>query len=126
MILPDVIVVVIGAAVVVGVVPVGRVDLGVMLMPCIVTGNPVVLCSVVEGEGVVAVESTKVVPFVNNALVVKVDGIVGVRSSNVVLVDVALLFVVVSSIVESGVEDVFVIKSRMVVDIVSGTGVVVD
>ena len=123
MILPDVIVVVIGAAVV-GVVPVGRVDLGVMLMPCIVTGNPVVLCSVVEGEEVVAVESSKVVP-VDKVLVVKVDGIVAVRSSNVVLIDVVLLFVVESSIVESGVEDVFVIKSRMVVDMVSGAGVVV-
>ena len=124
MILPDVIVVVIGA-VVVGVVPEGRVDLGVMLMPCIVTGNPVVLCSVVEGEGVVVVESSKVVPVVDNVLVVKVDGIVAVRSSNVVLVDVVLLFVVVSSTVESGAEDVFVIKSRMVVDVVSGAGVVV-
>ena len=124
MILPDVIVVVIGAAVV-GVVPVGRVDLGVMLMPCIVTGNPVVLCSVVEGEEVVAVESSKVVP-VDKVLVVKVDGIVAVRSSNVVVIDVILIFVVVSSIVESGVGDAFIIKSRMVVDMVSGTGVVVD
>ena len=123
MILPDVIVVVIGAAVV-GVVPVGRVDLGVMLMPCIVTGNPVVLCSVVEGEEVVAVESSKVVP-VDKVLVVKVDGIVAVRSSNVALLDVILIFVVVSSIVESGVGDAFIIKSRMVVDMVSGAGVVV-
>ena len=112
MILSEVVVTLLGV-VVVGVVPVGRVDLGVMLIPCNVTGNPVVLWAVVEGEWVVVVvvKSSNVVPVFNDdVLLVKSVGVVVVLSSNVVLVNTVLLVVVVVDVVvDCEVEDVVVV-----------------